>query len=36
VETVKYQVLNSMRLNQVQRQHAEIHNPQERIAKMEP
>lgn len=35
VETVKYQVLDSMLLNEVQRQQAEIRSLQERLGKME-
>jgi Chaperone of endosialidase len=35
IETVKYQVLDSMLLNEVQRQQAEIRSLQERLAKME-
>jgi hypothetical protein len=35
VETVKYQVLDSMLLNEVQRQQKEIQSLQERLAKME-
>ena len=35
VEAVKYQVLDSMLLNEVQRQHAEIRALEERLAKME-
>lgn len=35
VETVKYQVLDSMLINEVQRQQAEIRTLQERLAKME-
>jgi hypothetical protein len=35
IETVKYQVLDSMLLNEVQRQQAEIRELQERLARME-
>jgi hypothetical protein len=35
VETVKYQVLDSMLLNEVQRQQKEIQSLQERLARME-
>jgi hypothetical protein len=35
IETVKYQVLDSMLLNEVQRQQAEIHRLEERLAKLE-
>ena len=35
VQTVKYQVLDSMLLNEVQRQQAEIRSLEERLAKME-
>jgi hypothetical protein len=35
IETVKYQVLDSMLLNEVQRQQAEIKSLQERLARME-
>lgn len=35
IETVKYQMLDSMLLNEVQRQRAEIQGLQERLAKME-
>jgi hypothetical protein len=35
IETVKYQVLDAMLLNQVQRQQEEIRSLRERLAKME-
>jgi hypothetical protein len=35
IETVKYQVLDSMLLNEVQRQQADIQRLQQRLAKME-
>lgn len=35
IETVKYQLLDPMLLNEVQRQQAEIHELEERLDKME-